>query len=101
MCLLDAETRVYKKWSGGVRRATTLCIMSAGGDELFWRAVSDTSRQFGGDDLGVAVEERSGQRPGDALEPPMGQQADDSKEWWWAGLPRAAGEMCRGRRRGL
>ena len=39
--------------------------MSAGGDELFWRAVSDTSRQFGGDDLGVAVEEQNGQRTGD------------------------------------
>ena len=66
-------------------------------DELFWRAVSDTSRQFGGDHLGVAVEGRNGQRPGDAPEPPMGQQADDSKEWRRAGLPRAAGEMRRGR----
>ena len=26
----ESETRVYKKWSGGVRRATTLCRMSAG-----------------------------------------------------------------------
>ena len=51
--------------------------MSAGGDELFWRAVSDTSRQFGGDNLGVAVEEQDGQGPGEAPEPPMGQQADD------------------------
>ena len=75
MCLWDAETRVYKKWSGGVRRATTLCRMSAGGDELFWRWVSDTSRQFGGEDLGVAVEERNGQRTGDAPEPPIGWQA--------------------------
>ena len=57
----ELETRVYKKWSDGVRRATTFCRMSAGGDELFWRAVSDTSRQFGGDNLGVAVEGQNGQ----------------------------------------
>ena len=47
----------------GVRRATT-CIMSAGGDELFWHWVSDMRCQFGGDNLGVAVEEQNGQRPG-------------------------------------
>ena len=34
--------------------------MSAGGDELVWRAVSDMRCQFGGDNLGVAVEERDG-----------------------------------------
>ena len=39
---LESETRVYKKWSDGVRRATTFCRMSAGGDELFWREVSGT-----------------------------------------------------------
>ena len=49
-----------------------------------WHGVSDTRCQFGGDDLGVAVEEQNGQRPGDAPEPPM-----DGK--------RAAGEMRRGR----
>ena len=47
-------------------------------------------------DLGVAVEEQNGQRPGDAPEPPMGQQADDNKKWLVC-LPRAVGEMCRGR----
>ena len=71
----ESETRVYKKWSDGVRRATTFCRMSAGGDELFWHWVSDTRCQFGGDDLGVAVEEQNGQRPGDAPAPPMGWQA--------------------------
>ena len=87
----ELETRVYKKWSGGMRRATTLCIMSAGGDELFWHWVSypprrsraceasgysgDTRCQFGGDDLGVAVEEQNGQRPEDAPAPPIGWQA--------------------------
>ena len=71
----ELETRVYKKWSGGVRRATTFCRMSAGGDELVWRAVSDTSRQIGGDNLGVAVEEQNGQRTGVAPEPPIGWQA--------------------------
>ena len=34
--LSELETRVYKKWSGGARRATTFCRMSSGGDELFW-----------------------------------------------------------------
>ena len=55
----ESETRVYKKWSGGVRRATTLCIMSTGGDEMFWHWVSGTRCQFGGDNLGVAVEEQN------------------------------------------
>ena len=41
----ESETRVYKKWSGGMRRATTLCIMSAGGDELFWHWVSYPPRR--------------------------------------------------------
>ena len=54
---------------------TTFCGMSAGGDELFWHWVSDTARQVGGDNLGVAVEEQNGQRPGDASEPPIGWQA--------------------------
>ena len=49
--------------------------MSSGGDELFWHWVSDTRCQFGGDNLGVAVEEQNGQRPGDASEPPIGWQA--------------------------
>ena len=49
--------------------------MSEGGDELVWRAVSDTARQVGGDNLGVAVEGQNGQRPGDAPEPPIGWQA--------------------------
>ena len=71
----ESETRVYKKWSGEVRRVTTLCIMLAGEDELVWRAVSDTSCQFGGDNLGVAVEGQNGQRPGDAPAPPIGWQA--------------------------
>ena len=31
----------------------------------------------------MAAEERDGQRLGDAPEPPMGQQADDSKGWGW------------------
>ena len=75
LCLLDAETRVYEKWSDGVRQTTTFCRMSAGGDELVWRAVSDTSRQFGGDNLGVAVEGQNGQRPGDVPEPQIGWQA--------------------------
>ena len=44
-------------------------------DELVWRWVSDTRCQFGGEDLGVAVERQNGQRPGDALEPPIGWQA--------------------------
>ena len=79
---------------------TRLCRMSTGGDELFWHWVSDTRCQFGGDDIGVAVEGQNGERTGDAPEPPMGQQADDNNEWWWACLLRAAGEMCRGRRRG-
>ena len=43
--------------------------MAAGGDELVWRAVSDTARQFGGDNLGVAFEEQNGQRTGDAPNP--------------------------------
>ena len=81
----ESETRVYKKWSGGVRRATTLCIMSTGGDEMFWRWVSGARCQFGGDNLGVAVEEQNGQRTG--ANPRL-----DGK--------RAAGEMCRGQMRG-
>ena len=52
--------------------APTLCRMSAGGDELFWHWVSDTRCQFGGDNLGVAVEEQDGQRPGDVPESPIG-----------------------------
>ena len=59
----------------GARWDTTFCRMSAGRDELFWHWVSDTRCQFGGDNLGVAVEEQNGQRPGDALEPPIGWQA--------------------------
>ena len=55
---------------------TTFCRISAGGDEMLWNRVSDTRCQFGGDNLGVAVEEQNGQRPGDAPEPPMGRQAD-------------------------
>ena len=54
----------------GVRRLTTFCIMSVGGDELFWHWVSDMRCQFGGDNLGVAVEEQDGQRPGDAPRTP-------------------------------
>ena len=46
------------------------------GTGLFWHRVSDTRCQFGGDNLGVAVEGQNGQRPGDAPEPPMGWQAD-------------------------
>ena len=34
----EFETRVYKKWSGGVRRATTFCRMSAG--VAAWAAVA-------------------------------------------------------------
>ena len=60
---------------GAAGFAPTFCIISAGGDELFWREVFDTSRQFGGDNLGVVVEEQNGQRPGDAPEPPIGWQA--------------------------
>ena len=36
--LSESETRVYKKWSGGARRATTLCRMSAG--VAAWAAVA-------------------------------------------------------------
>ena len=57
----------------GVRRLTTFRGMSAGGDELFWRVVADPRCQFGGDNLGVAVEEQTGQRPGNAPKPPMGR----------------------------
>ena len=39
--------------------------MSAGSG-LFWRWVADTRCQFGGGDLGVAVEEQDGQGMGDA-----------------------------------
>ena len=49
----------------GVRRATTFCGMSAGGDGLFWHWVSDMRCQFGGDKLGMAVEGQDGQRPAD------------------------------------
>ena len=42
-------------------------------DELFWRWVSGTRCQFGGDNLGVVVEEQNGQRTGDAPAPPMGR----------------------------
>ena len=41
-----------------------------GGDVLFWHWVSGTRCQFGGDNLGLAVEEQDGQRTGDAPEPP-------------------------------
>ena len=63
----------------------TFCGMSAGGDELFWHWVSDTRCQFGGDNLGVAVEEQNGQRPGDVPEPPMDSKrtttrGDDSEQ---------------------
>ena len=34
--------------------------------------MSDTSRQFGGDNLGVAVEEQNGQRPGGRPRTPDG-----------------------------
>ena len=45
-----------------------------------WRLLwNDKSGQTGCDN-----EEQNGQRTGVAPEPPMGQQADDSKEWWWA-----------------
>ena len=55
--------------------APTFCRMSAGGDELFWHWVLDMRCQFGGDNLGVAVEGRNGQRPGDAPRTPIGWQA--------------------------
>ena len=54
----------------GRSRGRWLCRRGVG-----WRAVSDTSRQLGGDNLGVAVEEQDGQRTGDAPEPPIGWQA--------------------------
>ena len=58
---------------------------NVGWDELFWRWVSDMRCQFGGDNLGVAVEEQDGQRPGDAPEPPMDSKrtttrGDDSEQ---------------------
>ena len=83
----DTSRNVLKVRKGFLAAATTFCRMSAGGDELVWRAVSDTARQAGGDNLGVAVEEQNGQRPGDAPNPRWGGK--------WAGV-----EMRRGRRRG-
>ena len=71
----DVPRNVGGREPGAVGFATTLCRMSAGGDELFWHWVSDTRCQFGGDNLGVAVEEQNGQRTGDAPEPPIGWQA--------------------------
>ena len=56
--------------------ATTFCIMLAGGDELLWRWVSGTRCEYGWDHLGMATEEKNGQRTGDAPAPPMGWQAD-------------------------
>ena len=39
------------------------------GSGLFWHWVSGTRCQFGGDKLGVTVEEQNGQRTGDAPDP--------------------------------
>ncbi len=44
-CPLMGQQADDGKGRGGF--VTTFCGMSAGGDELFWRGVSDTSHQFG------------------------------------------------------
>ena len=99
-CLKNRETRsdhcarILRRWKADDSRS------AAGGDELFWHWVSypprrsraceasgysgDMRCQFGGDNLGVAVERQNGQRLGDASSPRL-----DGK--------RAAGGMCRGR----
>ena len=79
----ESETRVYKKWSGGVRRATTLCRMSAGGAELFWHCVS----------LGVSL---------DASNRDWQGRSDLLRHSRRCGcVCRGAGEMRRGRKSGM